>query len=129
MAFCHGPRPTCSRVWQAASQPKIRAGSPASGYRCCSRPHLWGEMSSREPSAGATVRESMTGPATANPTNAPSASRIGQLISGRYRVNSLIGEGGMGAVYLAEHTLMRKRFALKLLHPEMANREEVLARF
>ena len=35
----------------------------------------------------------------------------------------------MGAVYLAEHTHMKKRVALKLLHPEMAKREEVLARF
>jgi eukaryotic-like serine/threonine-protein kinase len=60
---------------------------------------------------------------------APSVDRIGQLISGRYRICSLIGEGGMGAVYLAEHAHMRKRFALKLLHPQMADNAEVLARF
>jgi eukaryotic-like serine/threonine-protein kinase len=59
----------------------------------------------------------------------PSTDRIGELISGRYRICSRIGEGGMGAVYLAEHTLMKKRFAVKLLHPEMAKRDEVLARF
>jgi serine/threonine-protein kinase len=59
----------------------------------------------------------------------PSADRIGQLISGRYRVTSLIGEGGMGSVYLVEHTHMRKRFALKLLHPQMAENTEALARF
>ena len=35
----------------------------------------------------------------------------------------------MGAVYLAEHTHMRKRVALKLLHAEMSRDEEVLARF
>lgn len=57
------------------------------------------------------------------------AARLGQVISGRYRVQELLGEGGMGAVYLAEHTLMRKRVALKLLHPEMSENEEVLARF
>jgi serine/threonine-protein kinase len=59
----------------------------------------------------------------------PSVDRIGQLISGRYRITSLIGEGGMGAVYLVEHTHMRKRFALKLLHPQMAENKEALARF
>jgi serine/threonine-protein kinase len=66
---------------------------------------------------------------TSNPTDAPNVDRVGQLISGRYRICSLVGEGGMGAVYLAEHTHMKKRFALKLLHPEMAKRDEVLARF
>jgi serine/threonine-protein kinase len=67
--------------------------------------------------------------ATPSSTAAPGADRIGQLISGRYRVTSLIGSGGMGAVYVAEHTHMKKRFAVKLLHSEMAQNEEVLARF
>jgi eukaryotic-like serine/threonine-protein kinase len=57
------------------------------------------------------------------------AARLGQVISGRYRILELLGEGGMGAVYLAEHTLMRKRVALKLLHPEVSEDEEILARF
>jgi tRNA A-37 threonylcarbamoyl transferase component Bud32 len=57
------------------------------------------------------------------------ASRIGQVLSGRYRISSLLGEGGMGSVFLAEHIHMKKRFAVKLLHPEMAGNEEVVARF
>ncbi len=64
---------------------------------------------------------------TSNPTDG--ASRLGQVVSGRYRIQELLGEGGMGAVYLAEHTLMRKRVALKLLHPDMSGNDEVLARF
>jgi serine/threonine-protein kinase len=56
-------------------------------------------------------------------------SLVGQVVSGRYRIRELIGEGGMGAVYLAEHMLMRKRVALKLLHADMSRDEEVLARF
>jgi eukaryotic-like serine/threonine-protein kinase len=55
--------------------------------------------------------------------------RVGEIISGRYVIHALLGEGGMGAVYLAEHAMMRKRFALKLLHPEIAENEEVIARF
>jgi serine/threonine protein kinase len=55
--------------------------------------------------------------------------RLGTLISGRYLIRELLGEGGMGSVYLAEHTHMKKRVALKLLHPEMSDNAEVSARF
>ncbi|MBX3201665.1 MAG: serine/threonine protein kinase [Labilithrix sp.] len=56
-------------------------------------------------------------------------SLIGSTISERYRIERLLGEGGMGAVYQAEHTLMRKRMAIKVLHPEMTRLPEVVARF
>jgi serine/threonine-protein kinase len=54
---------------------------------------------------------------------------IGTMISDRYKIERLLGEGGMGAVYQAEHTLMRKRMAIKVLHPEMTRLPEVVARF
>jgi serine/threonine protein kinase len=54
---------------------------------------------------------------------------IGQTLSGRYRIDRLLGEGGMGAVYEAEHTHMRKRLAVKVLHQEMSHLPEVVARF
>ena len=54
---------------------------------------------------------------------------IGTLISGRYRVESLLGRGGMGAVYLVQHTHLRRRFALKLLHAETSKTPEMVARF
>ena len=54
---------------------------------------------------------------------------IGSVLSGRYRIDRLLGEGGMGAVYEAEHTHMRKRLAVKVLHPEMSRLPEVVARF
>ncbi|MCU0692232.1 MAG: serine/threonine protein kinase, partial [Polyangiaceae bacterium] len=57
------------------------------------------------------------------------ASLVGQVVSGRYRVEAELGTGGMGAVYRAEHTLMRKRLAIKVLHPEMTRQPEVVARF
>jgi len=55
--------------------------------------------------------------------------RTGQVVSDRYRIDRLLGEGGMGAVYLAEHTLMKKRFAVKVLHGDAAKNEEIVARF
>jgi len=54
---------------------------------------------------------------------------IGPLLADRYRLSTLLGEGGMGRVYLGEHTLMRKRVAFKVLHKELTQMPEVVARF
>ncbi len=54
---------------------------------------------------------------------------IGQILAERYRVTRLLGSGGMGAVYRAEHVHMRKAVALKVLHREMTAMPEVVARF
>jgi ABC-type transport system substrate-binding protein/tRNA A-37 threonylcarbamoyl transferase component Bud32 len=54
--------------------------------------------------------------------------RVGTIIAG-FRVESLLGEGAMGTVYLAEETTSRRRVALKLLTPELANDERFRARF
>jgi serine/threonine-protein kinase len=53
----------------------------------------------------------------------------GQVVADRYRVMSLLGEGGMGVVYRAEHVHMRKVLALKVLHPDVCNVPQVVARF
>ncbi len=65
---------------------------------------------------------------TAEPAAEP-VNRLGQVIAGRYLIQRLLGEGGMGAVYLAEHTQMNKLVALKLLHQELSEDAEVAARF
>jgi hypothetical protein len=48
---------------------------------------------------------------------------------GQYKLKKLIGSGGMGDVYLAEHTLMKRPCAIKVIHPEKAGDPKVLARF
>jgi eukaryotic-like serine/threonine-protein kinase len=48
---------------------------------------------------------------------------------GNYRILHKIGTGGMGAVYLAEHPLIGKRVALKVIHRELANNRDVVSRF
>jgi serine/threonine protein kinase len=58
----------------------------------------------------------------------PSVIAAGQQI-GNYRILSKIGTGGMGAVYLAEHPLIGKRVALKVIHRELAGNREVVQRF
>jgi serine/threonine-protein kinase len=55
--------------------------------------------------------------------------RVGLVLADRYRLERLLGEGAMGAVYLAEHVHMRKRFALKLLHGHATSSPELVARF
>ena len=53
----------------------------------------------------------------------------GTEIAGRYRILSLVGEGGMGAVYRAQHLQLRKVFALKVLQAHNVDRPEIAARF
>ena len=53
---------------------------------------------------------------------------IGQSI-GNYRVTRLLGEGGMGMVYLAEHPTLGRRAAVKVLHPDLVASHEMIQRF
>src|SRR3954467_14426775 len=48
---------------------------------------------------------------------------------GVYRVLQQIGEGGMGTVWLAEHAMLGRRAAIKLLHPSFTARPDIVARF
>jgi len=68
-------------------------------------------------------------PDTASVPSPDASALVGTTLSGRYYLERLLGEGGMGAVYQAEHTHMRKRLAVKVLHPEMSRMPEVVARF
>lgn len=54
---------------------------------------------------------------------------IGTVVSGRYRVLRMLGEGGMGRVYLAEHEAIEKKVALKVLHIEYSRKADIVTRF
>jgi serine/threonine protein kinase len=56
-------------------------------------------------------------------------SLVGQILDGRYRLIGKLGEGGMGEVYAAEHIHIEKRFAIKLLRPEIVSNAEAVTRF
>ncbi len=53
---------------------------------------------------------------------------IGSIV-GSYRILDLLSAGGMGTVYRAEHTLLGRIAAVKVLHPDMCANKEVVNRF
>jgi serine/threonine-protein kinase len=54
---------------------------------------------------------------------------IGQTLDGRYKIERVLGEGGMGIVYKAVHTTLGKPLAIKVLRPEVSKNEEIVQRF
>ncbi len=55
--------------------------------------------------------------------------KVGDLIAGKYRLEKVAGEGGMGIVYAAEHLVLRQRVAVKVLLPDAASSDAVVERF
>jgi tRNA A-37 threonylcarbamoyl transferase component Bud32 len=53
----------------------------------------------------------------------------GDVLAGKYRVERVLGEGGMGIVFAAHHELLEQRVAIKLLLPEITRNAEAVARF
>lgn len=62
-------------------------------------------------------------------TEDPRASRVGELVGGKYKLVRLLAQGGMGVVYEAQHAVVKRRFALKFLRPDLAERRDFLDRF
>ncbi len=53
----------------------------------------------------------------------------GKVLEDRYVIIKILGQGGMGSVYLGKHNIIGRQVAVKFLHSELANNEEVLKRF
>lgn len=53
---------------------------------------------------------------------------LGQVFE-KYRILRMIGKGGMGAIFEAEHIVLRRRVAIKVLHPKYSRESRVVERF
>ncbi len=53
----------------------------------------------------------------------------GQIVAGKYRVVKLLGQGGMGSVWAADHLTLKSPIALKIIKPALARKPKSLARF
>jgi DNA-binding response OmpR family regulator len=87
--------------------------------------------SATPPPLGRTTPASSPPPALARGSAPPARIAVEQLPErfGNYRILSQIGQGGMGAVFLAEHVLLGKEVALKVLLPELSRSKDNVARF
>ena len=74
-----------------------------------------------------TSPDRSTGAYAAVPTEAPDL--MGSVLLDRYRVIGHLGDGGMGSVYLVEHTTILKKFAAKVLSPALCTRQDFIDRF
>ena len=54
---------------------------------------------------------------------------VGQALDGKYRIERLLGRGGMGAVYRATHLGTKRVVAIKVIHPQFSNNAEFVERF
>src|SRR5262245_49837953 len=50
-------------------------------------------------------------------------------VIGQYRVTGVLGKGGMGIVYAAQHTLLDSPAAVKVLRPNVSSKQEIVTRF
>lgn len=55
--------------------------------------------------------------------------KVGEVVEGRYKILKPIADGGMGTVFLAEHWLIKRKVAVKVLHKELVNDATMIRRF
>ncbi len=97
-----------------APSPTGGAGTPVPGF-------------TPVPSAHGSAAPGAPAPVAATPSIPPSL--VGTVLADRYRVLKKLGEGGMGSVYLAEHTTINKKLAIKVLSSEYSHKQDLVDRF
>jgi tetratricopeptide (TPR) repeat protein/predicted Ser/Thr protein kinase len=82
-----------------------------------------------EPIPGASLAWSIAVTPSVEAPYAQGEELVGTLLAERYEILSLLGQGGMGAVYKARDTELERMVALKLIRPDLASNPEILRRF
>jgi eukaryotic-like serine/threonine-protein kinase len=102
-----------------ARQPTPQPGEAIAVPKIC--PHCGGEYETDArfcPKDGTALRPKGGGDAL-----------VGRVIADRYHVLKVVGEGGMGRIYLAEHVRMNRQCALKVMRPNLLHDADSAARF
>ena len=55
--------------------------------------------------------------------------RVGSILADKYRITRQLGQGGMGAVFEAEHMFLKRRVAIKFLRNELLGNADLVVRF
>jgi eukaryotic-like serine/threonine-protein kinase len=74
-------------------------------------------------------RRQQPSPARTDPAQVIEGVALGDLLLDKYRIERVVGVGGMGVVVAAEHIHLKKKVAIKLLRPEAGHNPEHLGRF
>src|ERR1041384_3714253 len=62
-------------------------------------------------------------------TTSDMPAKEGTVVGGRYRLERLVGQGGMGSVWKGRHTTLNRAVAIKFIHPHLASSADALQRF
>ncbi|MDI1478652.1 serine/threonine-protein kinase [Polyangium sp. y55x31] len=122
--FADAPMP--SAVATVPFPSPVDAAAPAPAAPPAPRPAAGAPAPAPRPAAGAPAVPADVGEAV-NPQQGDL--QPGLVIQSRYRIEKLIGRGGMGAVYAVRHVNTGEICALKLLHPSVANNPGAVERF
>ena len=118
------PTQSLSLPPEDASHPSLALGTHGSGDE-----HTKVESpGARAKPAPAPVAKASRPPPVPRGTHADEPDRVGHVL-GTYRILELLGRGGMGYVFRAEHTKLGREVALKLLRSDYAKRRDAVLRF
>jgi serine/threonine-protein kinase len=111
-------------------QPATRAESGARARRASA---VTEGASRRCPTCGATYPlDFVVCPKDATSLDRPGGDEdplVGEVLAGSFMITGLLGEGGMGRVYEAEHVRLPRRFAVKVMLEQIATHPDAVARF
>src|SRR5690348_8588961 len=68
-------------------------------------------------------------PSADAPPSGDALPREGDVLAGKYRIDRVLGQGGMGVVVAAQHVTLRQKVAVKFLLPDAAKRDDSTERF
>jgi serine/threonine-protein kinase len=86
-------------------------------------------LSARQMSHAASSSDGPKGPGSVSEPPEDMTALEGAIVGGKYRVERLIGSGGMGTVWEGVHTTLATRVAIKFIRPQFAEQSEARARF